>query len=782
MIKHNTSGTFLKNVFIAITIILGILSSISPVWPDSPVEPRVGMLLVFTALIEILHGFRRASAEDRKSAWFSSAITIIFGILLINASNIIGKALVIFIGISFLIDGIRYGIEAFRNFKRSEKYIFQILAMIGNISVIAVIIFANRFGTEWIIAITGAWRIFGTAIGIFHAKEGKFETSGEDVIKSLGLPDTESVNNAVKKIRAEETARYPADKSWIILFLILLFIIHLGRMGFDKTSLGLLSPGVALFGDIVVALIITFGIITPLRAMFKKITGPIIRKLWIWVDKVPADERKKYGLRNFVNRYLEYRLRVSIRIRNAGYSFKSAFMTGMQTGLPYAAILAAIIPVFGMSWYFDTENWAAGIWDSWAASRTDNWRMAITRSVNEPPGPDAFRIYPEGVSDNSDFSFIVIGDPGEGDASQLVLKDQIQIVSEKPEVKFLVISTDIIYPSGEMKDYENKFWLPMKGVYKPVYAIPGNHDWYDALEGFTATFFEPKAAYDAMTARVNSDLKLSASTPEHINGLINEAARLKENYKVPVGFQRSPYFQIQTEKFAFITIETGVVRKIDEDQMKWLKDALEASKGKYIMVLIGHPLYAIGEYQGDLNPDFQAIHQLLRDHKVNLVMGGDTHDLEYYVERGFGNDPASVMYHFVNGGGGAYLSIGAALKPADEMPEKEWAHYPATDPLINKIEANNNILKEPAWYWTKNLGGWPFNAEFLSAAFDYNNSPFFQSFFEIKVSPSNGTISFIPYGVNGRLQWKDIETSGNVIPADKTPGSDVEWVYPLNAN
>jgi DNA repair exonuclease SbcCD nuclease subunit len=45
-----------------------------------------------------------------------------------------------------------------------------------------------------------------------------------------------------------------------------------------------------------------------------------------------------------------------------------------------------------------------------------------------------------------------------------------------------------------MKDYERNFWLPMKGVHKPVYAIPGNHDWYDALEGFAATFFDSTSA------------------------------------------------------------------------------------------------------------------------------------------------------------------------------------------------------------------------------------------------------------------------------------------------
>lgn len=774
--------SFQKKIFFGIAILLSTLAAIAPIWPAGAVEPRVGGLLIATSVLEILHGFKRATDEERRSAWFGAAITLIFGLLLINATFIIGTALIIFIAVSFLIDSIRYGVEAVKNSKNKSDRVYNILAMLGNLAVVAIILFTNKFGSDWTIALAGAWRIFGTAINILHSKEGKRETSGKDVIISLGLPDVPSVNSSVSMIQSEEDIRRPIDKSWIIIFLILLFIIHLGRMGFDKTALGIFSPLVALFGDIVVALIITFGIITPMRALFKKISEPVIRKLWMWVDKVPAEQRKKFSLRSIVNKYLEHWLRTSIRIRNAGYSFKSAFMTGMQTGLPYAAMLAAIIPVFGMSWYFDTENWAAGVWDNWAASRTDVWRIAITKASGETPGPNAFRIYPDSIKDNSDFSFIIIGDPGEGDASQLCLKDQIQIVSEKPDVKFLVISTDVIYPSGEMKDYETKFWLPMKGVTKPVYAIPGNHDWYDALEGFTATFFEPKAAHDAMMARINSDLKLTSSTEGHVTELIKEADRLKKNYGVPTGFQKSPYFQIQTDKFAFITVETGVTRRIDEDQQAWLKQALEASKGKYIMVLMGHPFYAIGEYQGSLNKDFQAIHQLLRDYKVNLVMGGDTHDLEYYIERGFGNDPASVMYHFVNGGGGAYLSIGAAMMPNDKMPTKEWAHYPATEPLIKKIEDNNNILKAPAWYWTKQLNGWPFTPEFLSAAFDYNNSPFFQSFFEIKVEPSKGTISFIPYGVNGQLLWKDIETSDNVRPSDKTPESKVEWVFPLKAN
>ena len=40
------------------------------------------------------------------------------------------------------------------------------------------------------------------------------------------------------------------------------------------------------------------------------------------------------------------------------------------------------------------------------------------------------------------------------------------------DVRFVVVSSDVVYPTGAMKDYESRFWLPFKGVNKPVYAIP----------------------------------------------------------------------------------------------------------------------------------------------------------------------------------------------------------------------------------------------------------------------------------------------------------------------
>jgi len=404
----------------------------------------------------------------------------------------------------------------------------------------------------------------------------------------------------------------------------------------------------------------------------------------------------------------------------------------------------------------------------------------MIKASGEQIGPDAFSLHPDGISASGDFSFVIIGDPGEGDPSQFVLKDQILAVSNKPDISFVVLSSDIVYPSGAMKDYERKFFLPFKGLTKPVYAIPGNHDWYDALDAFVATFFTPEAARKAIDARVRSDLKVTTTTPQKIETIVGQASFLRKQYDLSAGHQNAPFFQVSNDHFVFLSIDTGVRRKLDSIQLAWLKSVLEASKGKYVMVLLGHPFYAIGEYQGNMNPDFRAIHDLLRTYKVPLVMAGDTHDLEYYKELPQNND-GHTMHHFVNGGGGAYLSIGAAMALAGSRPTKDWAIYPPRDPLVNKIDSLTPRWKYPAWVWLKKYNGYPFSAEWLSAAFDYNQAPYFQSFLEIKMEKSRNRIRLIPYGIHGQLRWSDFEYGGMAKPANVDDDSLVEWVLPMVA-
>jgi hypothetical protein len=264
---------------------------------------------------------------------------------------------------------------------------------------------------------------------------------------------------------------------------------------------------------------------------------------------------------------------------------------------------------------------------------------AVTRIYGD--GDELFIIKPDGVDGGRDFSFLVIGDPGEGDASQYSLVSSYLTLGLQDRVKFLVLSSDVIYPAGSMHDYEANFYLPFQGFAKPIYAIPGNHDWFDALEGFNANFLEPKAARAALEARVEADPGLTSTNEQRIERLVGEAARLRQLYAANAGKQRAVFFELQTDGFALLAIDTGILRTIDERQWTWIERTLERSRGKFIMAIVGHPRFAGGHdippaaeggNVSDFSEKFAALYQLLAKHDVRIAMAGDTHDFEYYKE------------------------------------------------------------------------------------------------------------------------------------------------------
>ena len=451
-------------------------------------------------------------------------------------------------------------------------------------------------------------------------------------------------------------------------------------MGFDKSALGILSPLVAVMGDIVVALALTYFVIVPVRLFMRRTTRRIERAAWQRMLDAPARTGLAAWPSRAVRWWLESRMRFAIRLRSARYSLTSAFERGLQIGLPLTAVIVASVPIWGMSWYFDTENWAAGIWNSWAASRTDTWRAAMVRAVvasgRTTLDGRGFMVTPANFTGAEPFSFIVIGDTGEGDASQQVLKDSLLRAANADDVRFVVLSSDVVYPTGAMKDYESRFWLPFKGVTKPVYAIPGNHDWYDALEGFVATFFKPDAARIAMRARIAADGGLSSTTDARIEEFIQRADFLRRQYGVPTGAQARAVLSGADAVFRADRRRHRRAASVDREQLTWLRAALEASRGKMVMAMLGHPFFAGGHDVARGDDGFMELRELLRAHGVRVVMAGDTHDLEYYEEPVTGESGPFTVHHWVNGGGGAYLSFGSALAWPAKPDVATWAHYP----------------------------------------------------------------------------------------------------------
>ena len=259
------------------------------------------------------------------------------------------------------------------------------------------------------------------------------------------------------------------------------------------------------------------------------------------------------------------------------------------------AFFVAFNPIWGFSWYFNTESWATGVYQKMTELRVDPWRISMIDAVTRAYGSDGDELSASVpmASMGGDFSFIVIGDPGEGDASQYSLVSRYLKLGLHDDVKFLVVSSDVIYPAGSMQDYEANFYLPFQGFAKPIYAIPGNHDWFDALKGSTRIFSSPRRLAQRSKPASRPIWADQHQCAPH-RSAHGEAARLRRLYGVNVGTQRAVFFELQTEDFALLAIDTGILRTVDERQWAWIERALDRSRGKFTMAIVGHPRFAGG--------------------------------------------------------------------------------------------------------------------------------------------------------------------------------------------
>jgi len=150
---------------------------------------------------------------------------------------------------------------------------------------------------------------------------------------------------------------------------------------------------------------------------------------------------------------------------------------------------------------------------------------------------------------------------------------------------------------------------------------------------------------------------LTSTNEDRIDALLKRAEKLRGLYGIGGAKQHGPFFEIQTEDFALIAIDTGIQRTLDAQQKAWLDAALARSEGKFTMAILGHPKYAGGQDTSAGDQSFISLYDQLEKAGVRVLMAGDTHAFEHYLP----DAPGTPIHHFVNGGGGAYLSIGGAL-------------------------------------------------------------------------------------------------------------------------
>ena len=757
-------------------IVLGAVATIAPLFSSVWGVAIVGVAIFLSGIAELVDAWYSDSSRTHYS---SGIFSVTAGALISLQSAFAFSGLMVATSLVLLVDGgtnVRRALVG----KGDGSRLWDFINGIANIG-LAVIVW-------WLRDTIGA-RGFGFFLGLRMLASGwqtlaaPTRIGGDEFTRpedehpnrALGLPAHPIIGFIHREAIAEAGLRTPIDFYWSVIFVVVFFAIHVGRLDAEWTWLGMLSPAAATLGDVVASLVLAVVVLTPLELLWHRLTRPIECAAWDRMLRDRSPDAAQRWSERAIRWWAEQRLRRSVARDLENDTLHGAVRQMIRAGLPITAVLIAVHPIWGFSWYFNSENWATAAWQKIAESRIDDWRGAMieaslkARGAASVTAPGVFEIAPDGVRDG-DFSFIVIGDPGEGDPSQHALRDQVLLTARRDAVKFAVIASDVVYPVGAMKDYEPNFYLPLKGIEKPVYAIPGNHDWFNALDGFAANLMTADTARAAIEARVESDLSLSSTTPDRIENLIAAAARLRALYRVPAGLQHAPFFELHTGDVSLIAVDTGIDRRVDSRQYDWLTAALDRSAGTFTIAILGHPFYAAGRSQIGEGP-FKDLHDLLRSRGVHVMMAGDTHDFEYYRNDG--------SHYFVNGGGGAYLSIGTSLDWPERPALGDFAFYPRTDAVTAKLAAETPFWKWPAWWWVRRYGAWPFSVEALSAVFDFNRAPFFQSFVEVRIERSRNRAVFAVLGVDGPLRWGDLESGGGVIPVDRSRNDPVEIVVPL---
>jgi hypothetical protein len=270
------------------------------------------------------------------------------------------------------------------------------------------------------------------------------------------------------------------------------------------------------------------------------------------------------------------------------------------------------------------------------------------------------------------FSFLLLGDTGEGDKSQYAVVPGA--LKAGGDTDFMIIASDVIYPVGSANDYPNKFFRPYQGYPGPIFAVPGNHDWYDNLGGFMRIFCGVSGRPDPGPWRgpfraVARLLWRHPDTPDE--AALDEARKLRGAPGQQAG-QPAPYWAIETPSLRVIGIDTGILGGIDREQGEWLRRVSAGPTPK--LLVTGKPIHVDAKHHPGPIEGGGTVDEIVRDPANNYVaaIGGDIHNYQRYPVR----VGERVIEYIVSGGGGAFMHATHTIPRQTAVDEDDFRCYP----------------------------------------------------------------------------------------------------------
>ena len=194
----------------------------------------------------------------------------------------------------------------------------------------------------------------------------------------------------------------------------------------------------------------------------------------------------------------------------------------------------------------------------------------------------------------------------------------------------LVFGGDEVYPTPGRKEYEQRLVAPYRTAlphssapHPHVYAIPGNHDWYDSLVAFSGIFCD--------------------TVPRWFGGWLTQ--------------QRRSYFAVRLpHRWWLIGIDVQLQSDIDKSQLDYFRRvAAEMKPGDHVMLCTAEPQWI---YQAKYNRYDSTITErnldyldstVFREQRIAVWLAGDLHHYRRHAT------DLGDRQKITAGGGGAFL-------------------------------------------------------------------------------------------------------------------------------
>jgi Calcineurin-like phosphoesterase len=214
--------------------------------------------------------------------------------------------------------------------------------------------------------------------------------------------------------------------------------------------------------------------------------------------------------------------------------------------------------------------------------------------------------------------------------------------------ELLIMGGDQVYPDATPKEYQRRLVDPYEWAFttnqplRKIFAIPGNHDWYDGLSSFSALFCSARD-------------RISLGKGKQIGGWRCH--------------QHRSYFAIKLPHNWWIWgPDIQLADNLDDSQRDYFDIMSEqATAGHKIILCLAEPSWLHDNYE-----NMHEISMLARKHgaKICAIIAGDWHHYSRYAATARPRHPGLGVQFITCGGGGAFAHATHGLKKVRTI---KWA-------------------------------------------------------------------------------------------------------------